>query len=129
MILIELEKQAISLFAVGDVENYYKALRMYFQKLCTLTKFDREKYLNRFNEIRGILYSADMNQDGYIDELEKFEHNTILGKCMEDLEELYYELAEIKVDSGFSVRPRELADQRKKTQQRKQKVNLPIFDK
>lgn len=127
-LLSDIEQNAIEANINNNVELYFKLMKAYFQKLCSMVAFDRDMYINKFEEIKNKIYSLDMNQDGQLDEYEKMNAAVVLGQAKENLEQIYYELSAIKVDSGLSVQKVVYSEALKRQKEQKVRRDLPILD-
>jgi len=127
-LLSEIEQNAIEANINNNVELYLKLLKAYFQKLCSMVSFERDEYIIRFENIKNHIYSMDQNKDGSLDEWEKMNAAVTLGQAKEQLEQLYYELTAIKVDSGFSVQKVFYSDALKRLEQKKIRKDNPILE-
>ena len=127
-LLGDIEKAAIQAHLESKTELYYKLLKAYFQKLCSMVKFDRQAYKAKFETIKNTIFSLDSNKDGKIDEWEILENQGVMGKALEDLEELYFELTEIKVDCGLSVQRVSHDFAVRKHKEREQRTDMPVLD-
>ena len=127
-ILTDIEKNLINAYIANDIVLYYKLMNAYFMKLCTMIDFDKSEYLRRMKEIKYIIFSGDLNNDGVLDEFELMRHNAKLGKAMENLENIYYKLTEIKVDAGLSVQKADLIKSLKYKDDNEKRKIYPILD-
>lgn len=128
MLLSSLEKTAIEYNISNNVVMYFKLLKAYFQKLCSMVEFDRETYIKRFEILKEKIFSVDQNGDGKIDEWEEMGNAVTLGKAMEELEQLYYELTDIKVTCGLSVQKTQLTTAKQILKEKEIKRYAPVLD-
>lgn len=122
-LLGQLEAYSIEAYISNDVENYYKFLRAYMQKLASIVDFDRDSFVTKFGEIRQLIWGQN---DGVFPDQD--DADSKLGKAMEDLEALYLELTTIKVKAGLSVDQKKLKDEEQKRSKREKQKEFPIFD-
>jgi hypothetical protein len=127
-LLSNLEHSAIEANINNNVEMYYKLLKAYFQKLCSIVEFERDELITRFNNIKVSIYSIDTNKDGKIDEWEQMNAAVVLGQAKESLELIYYELTKIKVNSGLSVQKVYYKDALKGLQEKRAKKASPVLE-
>lgn len=98
-----IEEQIIYSYQTNDHKAMYKWLRSYYLYLYSIIKFDRTEILNSMNDIALLINTADLNQDGHLDEYEERQAATKLSKALFLMEELFADLRILKVDNGLSL--------------------------
>lgn len=117
-LLGDLERNSIEAYMENDIETYYKTLRAYFQKLCSMVEFDKLPFQKSFDYLKNIIFAAEQDEET----LSK------LGRTMESLEYIYYRLTEIKVQAGLSVNPKELKKIVLQRKSRETQKKYPILE-
>lgn len=98
-----MEEQILLNYQIQDHKALYKWLRAYYLYLYSIIKFDRTKILNDMMEIIHLINSADLDQDGKLDEFEERQSSKNLSIAMLKMEELFADLRILKVDNGLSL--------------------------
>lgn len=127
-LLSEIEQKAIEYNIDNNVEMFFKLLKAYFQKLCSMVEFDRSGFLQEFETVKKQIYSLDVNKDGRIDEWEMINAAVTMGKAKETLENMYYELSSIKVNSGLSVQKVYYEDALKRLKEGRARKEAAVLD-
>ena len=102
--LSECENRWALAFEENNLKNLYNATMLYYIALKTRAKFDGIKIYQDLKEIEIKIYTIDRNGDGQISPMERQRSAEAFGYCRENLMRLYMELAEIKVDSGWTLK-------------------------
>jgi len=127
-LLSQLEKEAIESNLNNDLENYYKFLKAYFQKLTTIVDIeDRNDYITVFDSIELNLYS-NLKINKEFEEWQRINSSIMLGRIRKKLEEIYYRLTKIKVNAGLSVQKIILKEAVQNYNMKKTKAGLPILE-
>lgn len=126
-LLGELERNVIEAYITNDPELYFKWIKAYFHKISSMIDFNRNIFIEKFKEIQSILWGEKEEEDKFI-ENDQSGRAADIGKCMADLEEIYYKLTEIKVKAGLSVEHKDIVEVEKKNELKKKKEGYPVLD-
>jgi len=98
-----IEEQIILSYQSVDHKTLYKWLRSYYLYLYSIIKFDRTEIIKKFDEIINLINSADLDQDGRLDEFEQNQSVQNLSKALVKIEDLFADLRILKVENGLSL--------------------------
>lgn len=121
-LISDIERNAIESYMDNNIAMYYKWIRAYLQKLCSMVEIDRKSYLKRLKNIRDEIWGENNFED------EEFEQAASEGKGIEDLEEIYFELASIKVKAGLSVDKKKIEQEEKKRMKKEFTKDFPVLE-